>query len=434
MGSKARRSELKALILTREYPPDIYGGAGVHVSYLARELARLIPVEVRTFGEQAVEAGNLVVQGYGAAAAGAAGAPERFRMALQALSVGIGVNARPIDAQVVHCHTWYAHFGGVLARLLYGIPLVVTAHSLEPLRPWKREQLGRGADLSSWIERTALETADAVVAVSAEMKGDILRHFDMATDKVHVIHNGIDTEEYRPVASRARLDRYGVDPRRPYVLFVGRISRQKGLGHLINAIPDLEPRAQVVLCAGAPDTPEVARETEDAVRRVQVARGGVVWIREMVDLATAVELYSHAAVFCCPSIYEPFGIINLEAMACETPVVASAVGGIKEVVVHGETGYLVPLDREAEPPYEPREPERFSRDLARHLNALLADEPLRRMMGVKGRQRAEALFSWRAIARRVLALYRSLVEPAPGAARPLGAEVPDDAVPPAGPR
>jgi len=302
------------------------------------------------------------------------------------------------------------------------------------LRPWKREQLGRGADLSSWIERTALETADAVVAVSAEMKGDILRHFDMATDKVHVIHNGIDTEEYRPVASRARLDRYGVDPRRPYVLFVGRISRQKGLGHLINAIPDLEPRAQVVLCAGAPDTPEVARETEDAVRRVQVARGGVVWIREMVDLATAVELYSHAAVFCCPSIYEPFGIINLEAMACETPVVASAVGGIKEVVVHGETGYLVPLDREAEPPYEPREPERFSRDLARHLNALLADEPLRRMMGVKGRQRAEALFSWRAIARRVLALYRSLVEPAPGAARPLGAEVPDDAVPPAGPR
>ncbi|MBI4571913.1 MAG: glycogen synthase [candidate division NC10 bacterium] len=400
---------MKALLLTREYPPEVYGGAGVHVDYLSRELAKLIPVEVRTFGDQNVQTANFAVQGFRFAEAGLEGAAETFLPALQALRVCTGFLARPIDADVVHCHTWYAHFGGLLAKALYGIPLVVTAHSLEPLRPWKREQLGRGADLSGWIERAALEAADAIVAVSREMKADILRLFKVQPEKVHVIHNGIDTDEYRPGSSRGGLERYGIEPLRPYVLCVGRISRQKGILHLVNAIPHLDPAAQVVLCAASPDSTDIAKEVEEAVRGVAATRGGIVWVRQMVDRPTAIELYSHAAVFCCPSIYEPFGIINLEAMACETPVVASAVGGIPEVVVHGETGFLVPLEQQAESPFEPVHPDRFSRDLARAINVLLADAGLRQTMGTKGRRRAEALFSWRAIARQVRSLYESLV-------------------------
>lgn len=400
---------MKALLLTREYPPEVYGGAGVHVDYLSRALAELIPVEVRTFGDHHIRVGNLVVQGHRFAQASPEGGAEKFLMALQALRVCTSFAAPPMDAEVVHCHTWYAHFGGLLVKILYGIPLVVTAHSLEPLRPWKREQLGRGAEASAWIERTALEAADAVVAVSKGMQADILRYFRVPAEKVHVIHNGIDTNEYRRVLSREWLARYGIDARRPYVLFVGRISRQKGILHLINAIPYIDAGAQVVLCAGTPDTPDIAKEVEDAARRVMATRGNVIWIREMVDRPAVIELYSHAAVFCCPSIYEPFGIINLEAMACETPVVASAVGGITEVVVHGETGYLVPLEQQAESPFEPVDPAQFSRDLAGSINTLLADASLRRSMGGKGRQRAEALFSWGAIARKVLALYQTLV-------------------------
>jgi glycogen synthase len=310
----------------------------------------------------------------------------------------------------VHSHTWYAAFGGLLARLLHGIPLIVTAHSIEPLRPWKREQLGRGADVAAWAERSALEAADAVIAVSTEMRRDLLRHFRIAPERAHVIPNGVDTDTYRPAPGRERLARLAIDPVRPYVLFVGRISRQKGLLHLIHAIPAIDPDTQVVLCAGAPDTPEIAREVEAAVARIQVTRPGVVWIPEMVDRETAVQLYSHAAVFCCPSVYEPFGLINLEAMACEVPVVASAVGGIPEVVVDGETGRLVHVALvESGGAVEPRDPAAFSRDLAQAINGLLADPPLRRTMGVKGRQRAEALFSWGAVARRTLALYRDVV-------------------------
>jgi glycogen synthase len=400
---------VKVLMLTREYPPEVYGGAGVHVDYLSRELAKRIPVEVRTFGDQDIRTRDLVVQGFRFAQTDRQDAPEKFLLALQALRVCAGFAARPIDADVVHCHTWYAHFGGVLAKILYGIPLVVTAHSLEPLRPWKREQLGRGADLSAWIEQTALEMADAVVAVSQEMKTDILRHFRVSPDRVHVIWNGIDTEEYRRVESRQRLEGYGIERERPYVLFVGRISRQKGILHLLNAIPHLDAGTQVVLCASTPDAPDIAKEVEEAVGRVQATRGRVVWIREMVDRRTAIELYSHAAVFCCPSIYEPFGIINLEAMACETPVVASGVGGIREVVVHGETGFLVNVEQNQEPPFEPVDPAGFSRALADHLNRLLRDALLRQAMGAKGRQRVEALFSWPAIAEKVLALYTSLL-------------------------
>ncbi len=401
-------------MLTREYPPDVYGGAGVHVEHLARELAKLAAVEVRTFGDQHVDEGRLVVEGY-RAAADVPDPPEGtfpFAPVVRALRVCLSLGVQPTDAHVVHSHTWYAAFGGLLARLVHGIPLVVTAHSIEPLRPWKREQLGRGADLSAWAERVALEAADAVIAVSTEMRRDLLRHFAVAPERVHVIPNGVDTDVYRPVSGRTRLQRFEIDPARPYVLFVGRISRQKGLLHLVRAIPQLASQAQVVLCAGAPDTPEIAREVEAAVATTRAGRSGVVWIPEMVDRATAVELYSHAAVFCCPSVYEPFGLINLEAMACEVPVVASAVGGIPEVVADGETGRLVPVDLiEHDGVVEPRDPEGFSRELARALNGLLADPGLRRTMGVKGRARAVASFSWAAVARRTLELYGTLATP-----------------------
>jgi alpha-maltose-1-phosphate synthase len=402
---------LKALLLTREYPPDIYGGAGVHVEYLARELAKLAAVEVRTFGRHDVDAGSLVVHGYGNAGT-ISDAPEDghvFAPVVRALRVCLSLGIRNTDADVVHSHTWYAAFGGLLAQLIHGIPLVVTAHSIEPLRPWKREQLGRGADLAAWAERAAIEAADAVVAVSTEMRRDLLHHFDIAPERVHVIPNGVDTDTYRPTRSRARLARFPIDPARPYVLFVGRISRQKGILHLIRAIPDLDPGIQVVLCAGMPDTPEIAREVEAAVAEAQAGRPGIVWIPEMVDRATAVELYSHAAVFCCPSVYEPFGLINLEAMACEIPVVATAVGGIPEVVVDGETGRLIPVDLvEHDGIVEPRDPAGLARELARAINALVADPELHRTMGGKGRQRAETLFSWAIVARRTLALYQTL--------------------------
>jgi glycogen synthase len=401
-------------MLTREYPPDVYGGAGVHVEYLARELARLTAVEVRTFGAHAIHAGALVVTGHGADGVLAAdedpGAP--YAPVIRALRVCLGIGVRPSGAAVVHSHTWYAAFGGVLTRMIHGIPLVVTAHSIEPLRPWKREQLGRGADVAAWAERTALESADAVIAVSTKMRRDLLRHYTIPPERIHVIPNGVDVETYRPTPSRGRLERFGIDFRRPYVLFVGRISRQKGLLHLIRAIPSIAPDAQVVLCAATPDTRELAQEVETAVARIQAERPGVVWIPEMVDRATAVELYSHAAVFCCPSVYEPFGLINLEAMACEIPVVANAVGGIPEVVVDGENGRLVAVDLvEHDGVVEPRDPDRFAQNLARELNRLLADPALRRTMGVKGRQRAEALFSWAAVARRTLELYQALLKP-----------------------
>ncbi len=406
------RSDLTALLLTREYPPDVYGGAGVHVEHLVRELAQLITVEVRTFGRQNETAGVLRVQGY-------AGGPEcpspaAHRPALEALAMGIRFAADPSGAAVVHCHTWYTHFGGLLIQRLYGMPLVITTHSLEPLRPWKREQLGRGADLAAWVERTALESADAVIAVSQEMRGDLLRHFRIPVERIAVIPNGVDADAYRRVTSRARLVRFGIPPDRPYVLFIGRLSRQKGLLYLIRAAEQLDPRALVVVCAGAPDTPVVAAEIEQAVAEIGANR--IIWIGEMVDRATAVELYSHAAVFCCPSIYEPFGIINLEAMACEVPVVATAVGGIPEVVRDGETGILIPLERQPAPSFEPKDPAEFSQALAQALNRLLADAPLREAMGRRGRARVEAQFNWRAVARRTLALYAALVAGSPGPA------------------
>ena len=398
---------VKVLFLTNEYPPHIYGGAGVHVDHLSRELAKSMPVEVRCFGDQNFKKGNLRVRGFQLDTSDFT-CPKPLRSVFGAVRRCTDFNTTNIDANLVHCHTWYSHFGGILAKLNYGIPLVITVHSLEPLRPWKREQLGGGYDFSLWIEKTALAIADAVIAVSNETKRDIERLFGVDPTRMHVIHNGIDLEVYRKVDSTEALTRYGIDINEPYLLFVGRITRQKGIIHLIRAIQFMDRRFQIVLCAAAPDTPEIAEEMKNAVERLKTQRSDIIWIDEMVDRKTANELYSHAAVFCCPSIYEPFGIINLEAMACETAVVASAVGGIKEVVVDGETGFLVPLEQMKESPFEPLNPEKFARDLAARINQLMADPTLREKFGKAARKRAQEKFSWSAIAQRTKALYESL--------------------------
>jgi starch synthase len=401
---------MKALFLTNEYPPNIYGGAGVHVDYLSRELAKLIEVEVRCFGEQHSLGTNPAVRGFAIDPSGYS-CPKPLRSVFGAVQRCLDFNTTEITADLVHCHTWYSHFGGILAKLNYGKPLVITVHSLEPLRPWKREQLGGGYDFTVWLEKTAMEMADAVIAVSKETKADIERLFEIEPSRLHVIYNGIDLEEYRPpVQSRDVLVRHGIDPEKPYLLFVGRITRQKGIVHLVRAIESMERGFQIVLCAGAPDTPEIANEMQAAVRKAQEKRSDIIWIDEMLDKRSIIALYARAAVFCCPSIYEPFGIINLEAMACETAVVASAVGGIKEVVVDGETGFLVPVEQMKESPFEPIDPAKFSRDLAARINELMANPELQQKFGRAGRKRAEETFSWSAIAEETKQLYESLVK------------------------
>jgi starch synthase len=399
---------VRALILTNEFPPSIYGGAGVHVDELTRHLRPLIELDIRTFGGHADAEPGWRVQGYPPAHE-LAHAEERLRPMLAALSRDLAMVADPVIADVVHAHTWYTHLAGLLTRLAYGIPFVLTVHSLEPLRPWKREQLGGGYDVSSWIERTALESADAVVAVSRETREDVLRLFDVHPERVHVIHNGIDADFYRPDPATDALERHGIDPSVPYVLFVGRITRQKGIVHLVRAIRHLAPDIGVVLCAGQPDTPEIGVEVEVGVRAAQAARSNVVWIGEMVSREEVRQLYSHAAVFCCPSVYEPFGIINLEAAACETPVVASAVGGIPEVVVDGETGLLVPVELRVDDPMSPVDPDRFELNLAGAINALMADEATREVMGRAARRRAVERFSWSTIAEATADLYHTLL-------------------------
>ena len=403
---------MKALFLTNEYPPTIYGGAGVHVEYLSRELAKLMDVEVRCYGsamrEPRLDRPTLKATGFGCDTGGYT-APKPLHPIFGAVQRCVDWNTTAIDADLVHLHTWYTHFGGILAKLNYAIPMVLTVHSIEPLRPWKREQIAGGYDFSCWVEKTAIEMADAVIAVSDETRMDILRLFDVKPERVHIIHNGIDLDEYRPVTTTSRIEKLGVNPREPYVLFVGRITRQKGIFHLIRAIQFMTPGIQVVLCAGAPDTPEIDAEMRAAVAEAQAVHPGVVWINEMIGNEEKIELYSHAGVFCCPSIYEPFGIINLEAMACGTAVVATATGGIKEVVVHGETGYLVPIDQMKESPFEAKDPKQFSRDLAARINEVMADAGLRARMAKAGRIRAEQHFAWSSIARRTADLYEGLL-------------------------
>jgi starch synthase len=382
----------------------------VHVEYLSQALARRIKVEVRCFGDQEITAANPAVHGYAEWPQAKEHTDLRFAGAVDAFARSLAMAKDRLDADVVHCHTWYADMAGVLASKLWNVPYVLTIHSLEPLRPWKVEQLGNAYHLSAWMERMAIEQAAAIIAVSRETRDDVLRLFDVEPERIHVIHNGIDPIEYRPVEARDAVICYGIDPERPYLLFVGRITRQKGIMHLVNAIPAIDPKLQIVLCAGAPDTPEIAREMADGVAKAAAQRHAVIWLREMVSQPDVVQLYSHAAVFCCPSVYEPFDIINLEAMACQTAVVASAVGGIPEVVIAGETGLLV--DPQLRPgSFDPADPAAFSAGLAEAINRLARDPDLRHRLGAQGRMRAVAHFSWDAIAQRTIDLYRSLREP-----------------------
>ena len=399
---------MKALFLTNEYPPNIYGGAGVHVDYLSRELAKIMDVEVRCFGDQEVDQPHLKVKGFGVDVASFR-SPKNLNSVFGAIRRCTDFNTAGVDADVVHCHTWYSHFGGILAKLNYHIPMVLTVHSLEPLRPWKREQLGYGYDCSTWLEKTATEMADAIVAVSEGTRTDIQRLFNVDPARIRIIYNGIDPEEYYPRKANDQLAKNGIDPDKPFILFVGRIARQKGIIHLVNAIKYLDAGFQVVLCAGAPDTPEIAEEMRLAIGEAISKREGVIWIDKMVTKDIVYQLYTHAAVFVCPSIYEPFGIINLEAMACETAVVAAAVGGIKEVVVDGETGFLVPLEQMLTSPFEPVDPDKFSRDMAVKINRLMADETLRKKFGEAGRRRAVEKFSWATIAAETKKMYESLL-------------------------
>jgi glycogen synthase len=406
-------------ILTNEYPPHVYGGAGVHVEYLARELAALDGgrhhVRIICFGDQRVATASLTAEGVEPPLTLPAQDPRHvkfFGTMLQDLMMA----GKMTGVDVVHCHTWYSHFAGCLVKQLQQVPLVLTTHSLEPHRPWKVEQLGTAYHASSWIERTAYANADGVVAVSSAMKRDVEALYAVPPERVRVIHNGIDLAQYRPRPDRSVLAQFGVDPDVPFVLFVGRITRQKGIIHLVNAIEYMRPGTPVVLCAGAPDTPEIAQEMTEAVGRARARSANpIVWIPEMLSKEKVIAFYTHAAIFVCPSVYEPFGIINLEAMACETPVVASAVGGIPEVVEPGETGLLVPIDAVGDGSVEPRDPAAFSRALAAAVNALLADPRRRTAMAAKARARVEDHFSWASIAKQTLAFYEDLVarRPAP---------------------
>jgi alpha-maltose-1-phosphate synthase len=389
-------------LLSREYPPEVYGGAGVHLEYLARDLRRLADVHVHCFGAPRDEPG---VTAYPEPADLRGANP-----ALRTIGVDLAMTAGCEGTDVVHSHTWYANLAGHLAKLLYGVPHVVTTHSLEPLRPWKAEQLGGGYALSSWCERTALEAADAVIAVSEGMRRDVLAAYPTVDpDRVRVVHNGIDTDQYRPDPGTDVLVRHGIDPDRPTVTFVGRITRQKGLPYLLRAAGSLPPQAQLVLLAGAPDTPEIGAEVEALAAQLRATRDAVVWIPEMLPKHEVVQVLTHSTVFVCPSIYEPMGIVNLEAMACETAVVATATGGIPEVVVDGVTGLLVPIEQAGDGTGTPLAPDRFVADLAAAITALVDDPERAAEMGRAGRRRAVEHFSWSRIAERTMEVYRSVL-------------------------
>lgn len=389
-------------VVTREYPPEVYGGAGVHVAELVKALRASIEVQVRAFGARRDEA-DVTAYGTPAELAGA-------NAALATLGTDLVIANDVAGADLVHSHTWYANLAGHVAKLLHGVPHVVTAHSLEPLRPWKAEQLGGGYRLSSWAEKTAYEAADAVIAVSAGMRADILRSYPaIDPGRVHVVHNGIDLDAWQRRDDPDAVRRLGVDPARPSVVFVGRITRQKGLPYLLAAASQLPDDAQFVLCAGAPDTPEILAEVQAAVAKLQSERDGVVWIEQMLPRADLSALLSEATTFVCPSIYEPLGIVNLEAMACGAAVVGTATGGIPEVVDDGVTGRLVPIEQAQDGTGTPLHPEEFVADLARTLTEVLSNPERARAMGAAGRARAEREFAWSSIADRTLAVYRGVL-------------------------
>ena len=408
---------MKILLLTNEYPPHIYGGAGVHVDHLVRELENCDNgrhrLEILCFGDQQQRNPGITVTGIGASES-MADAGLRQPKLLDALYRNIVMAGSVETADIVHCHTWYTHMAGCLIKQLLRIPLVVTTHSLEPHRPWKKDQLGNGYYAAAWLEKTALLNADRIIAVSQAMRDDILHLYGIASEKVEMIHNGIDAGIYRPTRNTAVIEAYGIKTNTPFVLFVGRVTRQKGITHLLRALHHAETRFQIVFCAGSADTPEISEEVNAAVAGLRAkTKNEVVWIQEMVSTERLVALYSHAAVFVCPSVYEPFGIINLEAMACGTPVVASAVGGIPEVVVHEETGLLVPLETAGPADAEPENPQRFARDLAAAIDTLMRSPEKRDAMGSAARRRVEEHFSWKSIARRTLATYAQLAGRAP---------------------
>ncbi len=381
---------LRVTLFTNEFPPNIYGGAGVHVDYLTRELSKLMNVDVRCFGDQDNHFKNMEVKGYREWEMLNKASDDKFKKVLGPLTTDIAMVSDGISSDIVHCHTWYTFMAGFLAKMLYDIPLIVTIHSLEPLRPWKEEQLGNGYHLSTWMERTGVEAADKIIAVSNDSKKDIMKCYNVPEDKIEVIYNGIDLNQYKKTDSNMAREKYGIDGR--YILFVGRISRQKGIIHLIDAVKYLPQDVKVVLCASSPDTQEIKEEMEEKVKLYE----NIIWIDKMVSKEEVIELYSNADVFVCPSIYEPFGIINLEAMACSTPVVASATGGIKEVVVDGETGFLV----------EPGN----SYELAEKIKVLLNDRNLAALFGANGRRRVEDMFSWKSIAKKTYDLYKNVIE------------------------
>jgi alpha-maltose-1-phosphate synthase len=405
---------MKITLLTNEYPPYVYGGAGVHVEYLSKALA-CIPgsqnhVDILCFGDQKSSDGSIAARGVKPDFTLPAQNPQ-FAKLMDTLARNVMMTGTASATEIVHCHTWYTHFAGCILQRLFGAPLVLTTHSLEPHRPWKVEQLGTAYHVSTWLERTAYQNADGVVAVSESMKRDVHDLYGVPHDRIRVIPNGIDLEEYHPSPDPALLGAYGIDPALPFVLFVGRITRQKGVLHLINAIRHLRPGTQVVLCAGAPDTPEIGEEMKKKVEEARKdSSHSIIWIPQMLPKREIISMYTHASVFICPSVYEPFGIINLEAMACETPVVASKVGGITEVVVPGETGFLVPFDPKGPEDFEPKDPDRFSRDLAAAANELLDNGALRQSMAKKARKRVEDHFAWTQVAKRTHHFYQELIQ------------------------
>ena len=400
---------MKIALFTNEFPPNIYGGAGVHIDFLSQELAKLGDVEVRCFGNQEEQLQSMNVLGIQSSLTKMEDENNPHIKMFHNLSKNVEMAKHTMQADVIHCHTWYTHLAGILSRELLQVPLILTTHSLETHRPWKVEQLGNGYFLSRWIENHAYNTADGVIAVSQQMKTDVVEAYGINPEKVTVIHNGIDPEFYKPTFDNQLLEELGINPAIPFVLFVGRITRQKGISQLISAAQYFNDNCQIVLCAGAPDTPEIAKEIEELITNLKSQRDGVILISEMLPRDKVKVLYSHARVFACPSLYEPFGIINLEALSCETPVVGSAVGGIPEIIQEGKTGYLIALESVSRTDFNPKNPEAFQKNFAAKINQLLDDENLAKQMGKAGRQSVLEKFSWESIAKTTFNYYEEVI-------------------------